>query len=193
MSLRYEPASELLRVFRFRVWGVGFEFEWLLRSNQMRFQTSWSSLNRNPSAGVPARQVQEHPRGGHGAPRDPRHGPLRGITNRERVLYCQPTGPSPPHHLDDFSRPAMRHGSLNSLFRGLNFRTRLLDMTLNFVPDCWTRFPIGHFPGAGCRVQGSGWAQDFWDSDMGCRVQRSWLRDSDLRCRCRVPGFVFGV
>ena len=32
---------------------------------------------------------------------------------RERVLYCQPTGPNPLNHRDDFSRPALRHGSLN--------------------------------------------------------------------------------
>ena len=36
---------------------------------------------------------------------------------RERVLYWQLTGPNPPNHRDDFSRPALRHGSLNSIFR----------------------------------------------------------------------------
>jgi len=36
---------------------------------------------------------------------------------RERVLYWHPTGPNPLHHRDDFSRPALRHGSLNSLFQ----------------------------------------------------------------------------
>ena len=36
---------------------------------------------------------------------------------RERVLYLQPTGPNPLHHSDDFSRPALRHGSLNFLFQ----------------------------------------------------------------------------
>jgi len=35
---------------------------------------------------------------------------------RESVLYWQPTGPNSPYHLDDFGRPALRHGSLNSLF-----------------------------------------------------------------------------
>ena len=35
---------------------------------------------------------------------------------RERVLYGQPTGPNPLNHRDDFSRPALRHGSLHSLF-----------------------------------------------------------------------------
>ena len=36
---------------------------------------------------------------------------------RERVLHSQPTGPNPLHHLDDFSRPALRYGIFNSLFR----------------------------------------------------------------------------
>ena len=36
-------------------------------------------------------------------------------TPRERILYWQPTGPNPPNLLDDFSRPALRHGSLNPL------------------------------------------------------------------------------
>jgi len=34
----------------------------------------------------------------------------------ERILYWQPTGPNPLDHRDDFSRPALRHGRLNSLF-----------------------------------------------------------------------------
>ena len=54
------------------------------------------------------------------------------LMNRERVLYWQPTGPNPPHHLESslltsywsesttsswcVGRPALRHGSLNSLF-----------------------------------------------------------------------------
>ena len=38
-------------------------------------------------------------------------------SRRERILYCQPTGPNPLHHLDDFGRPALRHGSSNSLFQ----------------------------------------------------------------------------
>ena len=35
---------------------------------------------------------------------------------RERVLDWQPTGPNPLDHRDDYSRPALRHGSLNSRF-----------------------------------------------------------------------------
>ena len=31
---------------------------------------------------------------------------------RESVLYWPPAGPNPRYHLDDFSRPALRHGSL---------------------------------------------------------------------------------
>ena len=36
---------------------------------------------------------------------------------RERDLYQQPTGPSPPNHRNYSSRPALRHGSLSSLFQ----------------------------------------------------------------------------
>ena len=36
---------------------------------------------------------------------------------RERVLYSPPTGPNPLHRRDDFRRPALRHGSFNSLFQ----------------------------------------------------------------------------
>jgi len=36
----------------------------------------------------------------------------------ERLLYSQPNGPNPLNHLDDFSGPALRHGSLNSHFPG---------------------------------------------------------------------------
>ena len=39
-----------------------------------------------------------------------------GLT-RERDLYRQRTGPSPLNYRDDFSRPALRHGSLNSHFQ----------------------------------------------------------------------------
>ena len=35
---------------------------------------------------------------------------------RERSLHWQPTGPNPLHQGDDFSRPALRHVSLNSHF-----------------------------------------------------------------------------
>jgi hypothetical protein len=37
--------------------------------------------------------------------------------DRERVLYLQPTGPNPHNLRDGFSRPALRHGSLISLFQ----------------------------------------------------------------------------
>ena len=33
------------------------------------------------------------------------------------ILDCQPTGPNPLNDRDDFSRPALCHGSLNSLFQ----------------------------------------------------------------------------
>ena len=33
------------------------------------------------------------------------------------ALRGLPTGPNPLHHRDDFSRPALRHGSLNSFFQ----------------------------------------------------------------------------
>ena len=36
---------------------------------------------------------------------------------RERVLYWQPTSPNPLNHRHNFSRPALRHGSLNPLFQ----------------------------------------------------------------------------
>ena len=36
--------------------------------------------------------------------------------DRERALYWQTAGPNQPHRLDDFSRPVLRHGSLNSPF-----------------------------------------------------------------------------
>ena len=38
------------------------------------------------------------------------------VLGRERVLYWQPAGPNSPNHRHDFSGPALRHGSLNSLF-----------------------------------------------------------------------------
>ena len=36
---------------------------------------------------------------------------------RERLLDWQPTGPNPLNHRDDFSRPVLCHGRLNSLFQ----------------------------------------------------------------------------
>ena len=39
-------------------------------------------------------------------------------TERERILYWQPTGLNPLNHRDDLSGPALRHWSLNSLFQG---------------------------------------------------------------------------
>ena len=38
------------------------------------------------------------------------------MVEKERLLNRQPTDPNSLHHRDDFSRPALRHGSLNSLF-----------------------------------------------------------------------------
>ena len=35
---------------------------------------------------------------------------------REKVRYSQPTGPNPIDHRDVFSRPALPHGNLISLF-----------------------------------------------------------------------------
>ena len=37
------------------------------------------------------------------------------LQHPERVSHEQPTGPNPLDHRDDFSRPALRHASLNSL------------------------------------------------------------------------------
>ena len=39
------------------------------------------------------------------------------FSNRERVLYWQPTGPNPLNHRDEFSRPVLRHGTLDSLLQ----------------------------------------------------------------------------
>ena len=41
--------------------------------------------------------------------------PESASAQSERVLYGQPTGPNPLNHRYHFSRPALRHGSLNSL------------------------------------------------------------------------------
>jgi len=38
-------------------------------------------------------------------------------SSRERVLYRQHSDPNQLNHRDDFGRPALRHGSLNSLFQ----------------------------------------------------------------------------
>ena len=51
-----------------------------------------------------------------GAAKSPKWDWMDSFGARERDLYCQPTGPNPPYHLDNFSRPALRLGSLNSLF-----------------------------------------------------------------------------
>jgi len=40
---------------------------------------------------------------------------LSARSGRERHLCSQSPGPSPLNHWNDFSRPALRHGSLNSL------------------------------------------------------------------------------
>ena len=47
------------------------------------------------------------------------HGPL-DMARRcaaERVFPSQLTGPNPPNHRNDFSRPALRHGASNCLFQ----------------------------------------------------------------------------
>jgi len=56
-------------------------------------------------------------RPGHRRGPPPNERILFACTERERDLYSQPTGPNPLNHRDDFSRPASRHGSLNSLFQ----------------------------------------------------------------------------
>ena len=50
------------------------------------------------------------------APTPPPRRTARLYQQRERVHYGQPTGPNPLNHRDDFSRPALRDGRLNSLF-----------------------------------------------------------------------------
>ena len=40
-----------------------------------------------------------------------------GGVQKERVLDRQPIGLNPLNRRDEFSRPALRHGSLNSLFQ----------------------------------------------------------------------------
>ena len=42
---------------------------------------------------------------------------MLGNPQRERVLCREPTGPNPLNRRDDFSRPALRHGGLNSSFQ----------------------------------------------------------------------------
>jgi hypothetical protein len=60
---------------------------------------------------------------------------------RESVMDRQPTGPNPLNDRDDFSRPALRHGSLNSLFRCIGVRAQDFDFRVQ---------------GSGFRVQGVG-------------------------------------
>jgi len=45
-------------------------------------------------------------------------GPELSRNEKDRFLYWQPTGPNPLNHRDGFSRPALRHGSLNPRFPG---------------------------------------------------------------------------
>ena len=45
---------------------------------------------------------------------------------RKRLLYWQLSGPNPLNHRDDFSRPALRHGNLNSLPRCINLNIRCI-------------------------------------------------------------------
>jgi hypothetical protein len=43
--------------------------------------------------------------------------PNMSASERGRLLYRQLTGPNPLNHRHEFSRPALRHGSLNSPFQ----------------------------------------------------------------------------
>jgi len=63
--------------------------------------------------------------------------------SKERVLYCQPTGPNPLHHRDDFSRPALRHGSLNSLVEWI--RTSRLSIKNSHSLSLCNRFALVAF------------------------------------------------
>ena len=42
---------------------------------------------------------------------------VRLVQGVQEVLYSQPTGLNPLSHREDFIRPALRHGKLNSLFK----------------------------------------------------------------------------
>ena len=67
------------------------------------------------------RQPQRGPRRWLGRRGPSRLGGSRSVFHtssfKGRKIYCQPTGPNPINHRDDFGRPALRHGSLNSPFQ----------------------------------------------------------------------------
>ena len=64
----------------------------------------------------------------------------------ERVLYCQPTGPYPLNHRDDFSRPALRHGSLN-FFYSKRTQVGFFDFIVRPLVVAWTAcFPESRNP-----------------------------------------------
>ena len=69
------------------------------------------------------------------------------LHHRERVLYRQHTGPNPLNHQDDFSGPALRHGSLNSLFQVASYlssswkRGKARSRALN-LPDARREGPL---------------------------------------------------
>ena len=69
---------------------------------------------------------------------------------REIVLHRQPTGPNSLNHRDDFSRPALRNGSLNSLSQ-----VAYLPMVSR---PCQQQPPVSGFesrvPGSGFQVAG---------------------------------------
>ena len=58
---------------------------------------------------------------------------------RERVLYWYPTGPNPLNHLDDFSRPALLHWSLNPHFPDGLISSFLVRTIPAFKNNCFTK------------------------------------------------------
>ena len=85
----------------FRVQGSGFR----VQGSGFRAQGLGSHLGRTPGPAHVCRPL--------GRRSTPSHLQRR----RRRVLYCQPTGPNPLNHRDDFIRPTLRRGCLNSLFQ----------------------------------------------------------------------------
>ena len=65
---------------------------------------------------------------------------------RERVLHWQPTGPNQLTHRDYVSKPALRHGSLNSLFQTTNPHGRCRGRCRGGAPHCGTRVPSSRTP-----------------------------------------------
>ncbi len=45
------------------------------------------------------------------------HAQSTPFSDRERILHWQPTGPNPLDDRNDSSRPALRHGNVDSLFQ----------------------------------------------------------------------------